>query len=67
MVTRKIFRTSGCVVLAIPRVYRDALQWLPGTEVTVQLKDRALVIARAIVTPESVLDEPDSKGAPIRG
>lgn len=55
MVTRKAFRSGGCVVVALPKHIRTALKILPGTPLTLIVRDRALVISRAVTTPESMV------------
>jgi antitoxin component of MazEF toxin-antitoxin module len=59
MALRKVFKTGGTVVVAIPKSFRDALRLVPGTPVVVTLKDRALTITRAVITGENLLGAPD--------
>jgi antitoxin component of MazEF toxin-antitoxin module len=68
MLVRKAFRTGRCTVVAIPKKYAEALKILPGTVLTLTIRDRALIVSRALVTNESHYagDIPASAGTTVR-
>lgn len=65
MKMRKAFKTGGCVVVALPTEYRSALKILPGSQLTVQLINKTIVLSRAITTPEHMLGT-DHAGEALR-
>lgn len=66
MKLRRIYKAGHAVVIAIPQEYLRALHLLPGTDVVVTLKDRAVHITRAIITGADALGAPDAD-APAAG
>lgn len=54
MKLRRAFRSGHALVVAIPKAYAEALRILPGSTLVLTLKDQALHLSHAVITPQSM-------------